>query len=85
MARKTKIVNLSLPQETYNCIAELAEQIEVSKSEILREALKQYVVSEERWRQIRYWGAETAKNMGIKNENDLDRIIHDFRQEKTEC
>ena len=85
MARKTRIVNLSLPQETYKQVEELADQKEISKSELLREALKQYIASEKRWQQIRRWGAETAKKLGIKDEDDVDRIIHEFRQEKSRC
>jgi len=85
MARKTKIINLSLPQETYVQVEELADRMEVSRSEVLREALKQYVASERRWQQIRKWGEETAKRMGIEDEDDVDRIIHEFRQEKSRC
>ena len=85
MARKTRIVNLSLPQETYNYVAELAEQMEVSKSEVMRMALKRYVASEKRWQQIRSWGEETAQRLNIENEDDVDRIIHELRQEKIKC
>jgi CopG family transcriptional regulator/antitoxin EndoAI len=85
VARKTKIVNLSLPYETYKQVEELADRMEVSKSELLREALKQYVASERRWQQIRRWGEETAKRLSIKDEDDVDRIIHEFRQEKPRC
>ncbi len=82
MARKTKTINLSLPQETYKQIVELSEQMAVSKSEVLRMALGQYVASEKRWRQIRSWGEETAQILNIKDEDDVDRIIHELRQEK---
>lgn len=85
MARKTKIVNLSLPNETYEQVEELADRMEVSKSEVLREALKQYVASEKRWQQIRRWGEETAKRLDIRDEDDVDRMIHEFRQEKSRC
>ena len=85
MARKTKVVNLSLPQETYRQVEELADRMEVSKSEILREALKRYVASEKRWQQIREWGTETAKGMNIKDEDDVDRVIHELRQERARC
>jgi CopG family transcriptional regulator/antitoxin EndoAI len=85
MARKTKIVNLSLPQETYRQVEELADQMEVSKSELLREALKNYVASERRWQQIRQKGQETAKKFSIKDEDDVDRIIHEYRQERSRC
>ena len=85
MARKTKIINLSLPQDIYAQVEELADQMEVSKSELLRKALKRYVASEMRWQRIRKWGEETAKKLNIEDEDDVDRIIHEFRQEKVRC
>jgi metal-responsive CopG/Arc/MetJ family transcriptional regulator len=85
MARKTKIVNLSLPQDIYAQVEELADQMGISKSEFLRKALKRYVASELRWQQIRKWGEETAKKLDIEDEDDVDRIIHEFRQEKVRC
>jgi CopG family transcriptional regulator/antitoxin EndoAI len=83
MKRTTKIVNFSLPPEIYKQVEELAKQKETSRSQILREALKRYVASERRWQQIRKWGEESAKRLGIKNEDDVDRIIHEFREEKS--
>ena len=85
MARKTKIVNLSLPQEIYKQVEELADQMGISKSELLRNALKHYVASEMRWQRIRKWGEETAKRTNIQDDDDVDRIIHEFRQERARC
>ncbi|MBU4314528.1 MAG: ribbon-helix-helix protein, CopG family [Actinobacteria bacterium] len=82
MARTTKIVNFSLPPDIYEDVNELAKQTQTSRSQILREALKQYVVSERRWQQIRKWGEETARKLKIKNEDDVERIIHEHREEK---
>jgi len=83
MARTTKIVNFSLPPEIYKQVEELAKQKETSRSQVLREALKQYVASEKRWQQIRKWGEETTKRLGIKDENDVERIIDEYREEKS--
>ena len=83
MARTTKIVNFSLPPEIYKEVEELARQRETSRSQVLREALKQYVASERRWQQLRKWGQETTKRLGIKDEDDVERIIHDYREEKS--
>lgn len=55
-----------------------------SRSEVLRETLKQYVASERRWQRIREWGEKTAKRLGIKNEDDVERLIHEYRKEKSE-
>ena len=82
MARKTKIVNMSLPPEIYKMVDKLAKQKGISRSELLRQALKQYSVSERIWQQIYQWGEESAKEFGIKDERDVDRIIHEFRKER---
>jgi len=83
MARTTKIVNFSLPPEIYKEVEELARQRETSRSQVLREALKRYVASERRWQQLRKWGGETAKRLAIKDEDDVERIIHEYREEKS--
>lgn len=83
MARKTKIVNMSLPPEIYQEVEELARQKGISRSELLRQALKQYVASEKRWQEIRAWGEETARRLGIKDERDVDKLIHEFRREQS--
>lgn len=83
MTRTTKIVNFSLPPEIYKEVEDLARQRETSRSQVLREALKQYVASERRWQQLRKWGQETTKRLGIKDEDDVERIIHEYREEKS--
>ena len=72
--RRTKIVNMSLQPKIYGELDELARQRGASRSEILRQALEQYIASEKRWQQIRRWGEETAEKYGIKDENDVERI-----------
>jgi CopG family transcriptional regulator/antitoxin EndoAI len=83
MTRTTKIVNFSLPPEIYKEVEELAKQRETSRSQVLREALKQYVASERRWQQLRKWGQETKGRLGIKDEDDVERIIYDYREEES--
>lgn len=82
MARNTKIVNMSLQPEIYEEVDELAQQKGTSRSEILRQALKQYIASEKRWQQIRRWGEDSAEKLGIKDERDVSRLIHEFRREQ---
>jgi Arc/MetJ-type ribon-helix-helix transcriptional regulator len=85
MSIKTKTVSLSLPQEMYDQMDELAGQSGISKSELLREALERFLSSELRWQQIRKWGEETSRKLNIKDEDDVDKIIHELRKEKSEC
>jgi metal-responsive CopG/Arc/MetJ family transcriptional regulator len=81
MPRQTKIVNMSLPPEIYKEVDELAQQKGISRSELLRQALRQYVASERRWQQIRKWGEGSAKRLGIKDEKDVERIIDECEDE----
>lgn len=78
MARQTKIVNMSLPPELYTQVDEMAKQRGVSRSQLLKEALRIYIAEERRWQQIRKWGEETAKRLGIKDEKDIERIRDEY-------
>ncbi len=84
MSRQTKIVNMSLPADTYAQIEDLARRKGVSKSQLLRESLSQYLASEQRRRRIRSWGEETARKLGIRDEQDVEKIIHQYRREKSQ-
>jgi len=81
--RNTKIVNMSLEPGIYAEVDQLARQRGTSRSEILRNALKQYIASEKRWQQIRKWGEESARKLGISDEKDVDRLIHEYHREQS--
>ncbi|MBC8387234.1 MAG: ribbon-helix-helix protein, CopG family [Actinobacteria bacterium] len=69
-------MNISLSQELYREIENTAQEESRTKSELVREAFRQYSANK-KWSQIRRWGEETARRMGIKDEDDIDRILHD--------
>lgn len=81
--RNTKIVNMSLEPGIYAEVDRLARQRGSSRSEILRNALKQYIASEKRWQHIRKWGEESARELSISDEKDVDRLIHEYRREQS--
>jgi len=83
MARQTKIVNMSLPLDIYNQADEIAKKRGVSRSEILKKALEVYIMQEKRWELIYKWGEEKAKELKIKDEEDVERLIQEFRREYT--
>jgi len=83
MARQTKIVNMSLPLDIYNQADEIAKKRGVSRSEILKKALEIYIMQEKRWELIYKWGEEKAKELKIKDEEDVERLIQEFRREYT--
>ena len=76
MARSTKILNISLSEEIYKNIENMAAQESRTKSDLVREAFRQYV-SNKRWTRIRQWGDETARKMRIRDEKDIEKILHE--------
>ncbi len=81
MARERVVVNMSVPPEIYALLDKTAREKKISRSELLRRSFKQYIASEKRWQMIRAWGAESARKMNLKDERDLERIIHEYRAE----
>jgi CopG family transcriptional regulator/antitoxin EndoAI len=78
MARSTKILNVSLSDKLYKNIESMAAQESRTKSDLIREAFRQYV-SNKRWARIRQWGDETARRMRIRDEKDIEKILHESR------
>ena len=75
MARSTKILNISLSPELYDKIERTAEEESRTKSDMIREAFRQYS-SNKKWAQIREWGDATAVKMNIRDEQDIENILH---------
>ncbi|MCP2621141.1 ribbon-helix-helix domain-containing protein, partial [Candidatus Aminicenantes bacterium AC-334-E05] len=65
MPRQTRIINFSLLPEMVKEVDRLAKERKVSRSEILREALEQYIKSEKLWQKIYKIGEETVKELKI--------------------
>ena len=59
----------------------IAKEESRTRSELFREALRQYIDNRERWQEIRKWGTETANEYGIKSEADVNRLVQEFRKE----
>ena len=76
--RATKLITISLPSELLDEAQQAARQEDKSRSELIRDALRQYLASR-RWQRLRRWGAETADRLGLKTENDLQRLLDKIR------
>jgi len=75
-------ITLSLPSRMIREIDRLAKEERATRDEILKSALSQYFRSHEVWKQIFGRGEKWAKELGIKNEEDVDKLIHEFRKEQ---
>lgn len=76
--RVTKIWNISLPPEMARAAEKAAKDEARTKSELIREALRQYLWGR-RWKELRRYGEERARGKGVREE-DLDRLIHEVRR-----
>lgn len=79
LARSSKVLTVSLPQDMFKQAEKIAKDENRTRSELFREALRQYIASRERWQEIRRWGGDSAKELGIKSEADVERLIDEFR------
>ncbi len=78
--RTSKILPISLPPDLLEHVVQLAKQEHRTKSELVREALRRYIEDQE-WHALRAYSTARASARGI-TEADVDRLIHDYRQEK---
>lgn len=62
-----------MPAEMAKRVRKIAREENKTQSELLREAFRKYEFDRD-WAQIRAWGRETARRMGIRNEDDVERI-----------
>ncbi|MEW6683384.1 MAG: ribbon-helix-helix domain-containing protein [Nitrospirota bacterium] len=75
-------VTVSLPPAMLKAAQARARKERRSKSEVLREAFRQY---EERARTLEAlyaYGEQQAKELGITSEADVERIVSEYRREQ---
>ncbi len=76
-----KILNISLPEELYAAVDDLAAEENKSKAELAREILREYITKRERWALLRSWGEQTAQvyNLADADADELEKVIHEYR------
>ena len=79
---KYKVVNISMPEEFFRQVEKLAKEENRTRSELYREALRQYVETR-RWQKLQRETAERARRLSITSEEDVERIISDIRKKET--
>ena len=82
MYMQTQTFNISLPQELVTRMDGVAKREYRNRSELIREALRTYLRKQESWEQIYAYGRRVAKKMNIKSEEDVNRIVYEFRHGK---
>ena len=77
--RTTQTWTVSLPPRLIKEAERVAKEENRTKSELVREALRMYI-EERRWRKLQRQTAIKAQALGIKTEEDVDRLVHSVRK-----
>jgi CopG family transcriptional regulator/antitoxin EndoAI len=77
MPRKSFVLSISLPPELSTELDEVASQERRSRSELVREAVRQYILMS-RWKALREKAALKAIGRGFREE-DVERFIDEER------
>ena len=77
--RTTRTWTVSLPPGLVREAQRTAKEENRTKSELVREALRMYL-EERRWRKLQQRTALRAQALGIRTEEDVDRLVHAVRK-----
>jgi Arc/MetJ-type ribon-helix-helix transcriptional regulator len=81
--RTTKVLSITLPEAMLTSAKKRAKKENRTMSELVREALRRYEWTQ--WlKEIRPYAQERAEAAGILTEEDVDRVIHQYRAERSE-
>jgi CopG family transcriptional regulator / antitoxin EndoAI len=79
--RTTKVVSITLPEAMLKEAKQRAAKENRTMSELVREALRRYEWTQ--WlEETQAYGAERAAAAGILTEDDVDRVVHEYRAER---
>ena len=76
---QTQTLNIALPRDLVKKVDEVARREYRNRSELIRQALNSYIEKRTRWEIILAEGKEYGKKMGIKSEEDVNRIVREYR------
>jgi metal-responsive CopG/Arc/MetJ family transcriptional regulator len=79
--RTTKVLSITLPEAMLKEAKKRAKKENRTMSELVREALRRYE-GLQALRELQVYGEERARAAGILTEEDVDRVIHEYRAEK---
>lgn len=79
----TQTFNIALPRELVEKVDEAAKREYRNRSELIREALRVYLNDMEEWEDLFKYGRRIAKKMGIKSEEDVNKIVSEYRHGKS--
>ena len=73
---------ISLPPKLARQVDKQAAAEGRTRSELFREAVRQYIARRDRWNQIFAYGESVARERGL-TEADIDRVVAEERRKRT--
>lgn len=80
----TTTITIELPIDLANRFEELAKFAGKTESQLFQDMFDIYeeMTAEREWQELRRYGSQKAKEQGITSEQDINRLIHEFRAER---
>lgn len=75
-----KNLHASIPPALLAEMQRTAQAEHITLDELMREAVKRYI-EERSWNAVYAYGQDNARKLGLKEE-DVERVIHEFREEE---
>lgn len=82
MYMNTQTFNIALPSDLLRKVDVIAKKEYRNRSELIREALRVYLEDKTDWEEIYNLGEKTMQEMGIKNEDAVNKIVSEYRHGK---
>ncbi|MBI2007276.1 MAG: ribbon-helix-helix protein, CopG family [Candidatus Blackburnbacteria bacterium] len=76
---QTQAFNIVLPKVLVSKIDRAAKNEYKNRSELIREAVRIYLSDRLEWEKLLAYGKKKGKKMGIKSEEDVNRIVREYR------
>ena len=82
MLRLTKLISISIMPDFLREVEKVAKEENRTKSELIREALRRYIEDRE-WEKLTRYARMKSAETGIKTEEDIQRVVDEFRDEQS--
>jgi metal-responsive CopG/Arc/MetJ family transcriptional regulator len=79
--RKTRVLTLSIQPAIAREMETFVKKDGMTRSEFLREAVREYI-RRRKWEKIRLYAARKAVRLGLRNEEDIERLVDEYRTEQ---
>ena len=74
-------LSFTFPKEMVEEIKDIAKEERKTKSQLVRDAVNRYI-QEKKWRGLQMKAALRARALGVSSEQDVNRLVHQYRRDK---